>query len=179
MMPRMPPLLVDTIIEAEAWEGMDLSALAEDAARAALTAVGLDPAAHEVSLLACDDARIAGLNAEFRGKPAPTNVLSWPSADLAPETPGDRPHLEEAEEELGDIALAWETCCREAKALDRPLEDHLRHLVIHGVLHLLGYDHETDEDAALMEGLEVRILAGMGIADPYAEGQDPPFDDGK
>lgn len=163
--------LVDIIIEDERWQDL-LPALAETAAQAVLTDQGLDPAAFEVSLLGCDDARIAVLNAEFRGKPAPTNVLSWPAQDLAPEAEGARPDLPEPflpdeRESLGDIAIAWETCAREADEQGKSLHDHVLHLIVHGVLHLLGYDHIREGDAALMEGTEVRVLDRMGISDPY------------
>ncbi|HSF64731.1 MAG TPA: rRNA maturation RNase YbeY, partial [Paracoccaceae bacterium] len=125
-----------------------------------------------VCLMGCDDARIAALNADFRGKPQPTNVLSWPSEERAAETPGDMPDLpapgDSADpEELGDIALAWETCAREAAEQGKSMADHVAHLVVHGILHLLGFDHITDEDAALMEGIETRALASMGVSDPY------------
>lgn len=163
--------LVDIIIEDERWQDL-LPALAETAAQAVLSDQGLDSAAFEVSLLGCDDARIAVLNAEFRGKPAPTNVLSWPAQDLAPEAEGARPDLPEPflpdeRESLGDIAIAWETCAREAEEQGKSLHDHVLHLIVHGVLHLLGYDHIREGDAALMEGTEVRVLDRMGISDPY------------
>ena len=163
--------LVDIIIEDERWQDL-LPALAETAAQAVLADQGLDPAVFEVSLLGCDDARIAELNAEFRGKPAPTNVLSWPAQDLAPEAEGARPDLPEPflpdeRESLGDIAIAWETCAREAEEQGKSLHDHVLHLIVHGILHLLGYDHIREGDAALMEGTEVRVLDRMGISDPY------------
>jgi len=157
--------------ESPLWEAVDLGALAQGAVDATLGALDLPPEAFEVSILACDDARIARLNAEFRGKPGPTNVLSWPSEERAAETPGARPALPDPDDpmaaELGDLALAFETCAREAEAAGKPLADHLTHLVVHGTLHLLGFDHETDPDAALMEGLEVKILATLGMANPY------------
>ena len=118
--------------------------------------------------LGCDDVRIAALNADFRGKAQPTNVLSWPSAERGPEAEGARPAPPDpADPELGDIALAFETCAAEAAAADKPLEDHLTHLVVHGILHLLGYDHVRDGDAALMERIEAEILGKLGIRDPY------------
>ena len=153
-------MTVDAIIEAPGWEGVDLHALAERAARAALADAGLDPDAHELALLACDDARIAALNAAHRGRAAPTNVLSWPSRTLSP---GDVP-----DRELGDVAIAHGTCASEAETRGIPLESHAAHLIVHAVLHLLGHDHAGDADAALMEGSERRILAGMGLPDPYA-----------
>lgn len=164
--------LVDIIVEDARWESLGISALAERAACAALQGLGLDPAGFQISLLACDDARIAALNADFRGKPAPTNVLSWPSEERAAEYVGEEPDppepgTPEDPMELGDIALAWETCTREAGEQGKAMEAHVAHLVVHAVLHLLGYDHVEDEDAALMEAHEVRVLATMGLPDPY------------
>lgn len=152
----------------------DLEALARRAVEATLAHLGHDPACFEVSLLACDDARIATLNAEFRGKDAATNVLSWPSWDLSPETPGDEPEPPETgspedPEALGDIALAYETCLREALEQGKTLADHTTHLIVHSTLHLLGYDHIHDADAARMEKTEVAILAHLGILDPYGD----------
>jgi len=165
-------MLVETVVEDERWAGLGLEPLAEAAARAALAGLGLPAEGFRIALLACDDARIAVLNADFRGKPAPTNVLSWPSEERAAEFVGEEPGRPEAgpedePEELGDIAIAWETCAREAAEQGKPMEAHVAHLVVHAVLHLLGYDHIEDEDAALMEGHEVRILASMGLPDPY------------
>lgn len=164
-------MTVETIIEEDNWAQLDLEVLAETAAAAALSHLGLAPEAWEISLLACDDARIATLNAEFRGKSLPTNVLSWPSEERSAETDGARPELPEAmgDPELGDIAIAYETCAREAADAGKMMKDHVTHLIVHGTLHLLGYDHETDLDAALMERLEVEILATLGVPDPYSE----------
>jgi probable rRNA maturation factor len=113
----------------------------------------------EVSLRLADDALMRELNLRWRGVDKPTNVLSFPSA------PPGRPMEAFA---LGDIALAYETLAREASEFDVPLADHYRHLVAHGFLHLIGYDHETDAEAERMEALETRILARLGAADPYA-----------
>lgn len=122
------------------------------------------------SLVLSDDAEVHALNREWRGKDKPTNVLSFPMLEraellaLAPEGP---PEL------LGDIALAFETCQREAAEKGIPLEHHAAHLIVHGLLHLAGYDHETSaEDAAAMEALEIKALALMGIADPYGDQAD-------
>ena len=159
---------IDILIEDDGWDKSALEALAAQACETTLDELGLEPQQYAVSILACGDERIATLNAEFRGKPAPTNVLSWPSEDRAPEVPGAVPAPPDAgDPELGDIAIAWETCEREAEAAGLALQAHVTHLVVHGVLHLLGYDHETDEDASLMERLEVEILASLGVADPY------------
>lgn len=164
--------LVETLIEDPRWESAGLHTLADRAARAALAVVGLDPDGFAISLMGCDDARISALNAQFRGKPAPTNVLSWPAEDLASDVAGELPDQPQpgsaAEpESLGDIAIAWDTCSAEADAQGKPFAGHVTHLVVHAVLHLLGYDHIDDEDASLMEGLEVRILASLGVSDPY------------
>jgi len=163
---------IDVLIEGGDWPGDSLEDLAERAVAAALDELGLEPDQFAVSLLACDDARIAGLNAEFRGKPAPTNVLSWPSEERVATTPGEMPHLPAPHPvgpplELGDIALAYETCAREAAEAGKAFDDHVTHLLVHGLLHLLGFDHETGPDADLMEGLETRILARLGVSDPY------------
>ncbi|MHA7849444.1 rRNA maturation RNase YbeY [Roseovarius sp.] len=165
-------MLTDTILEDDRWQALDLPGLAETAARAALTHLGLVPDAWEIAILACDDARIVALNADFRDKPVPTNVLSWPETDLAPDTPGARPEApaqagDEDATPLGDIAIAWDTCQREADAAGKPLPDHVTHLIVHAVLHLLGYDHIRDQDATLMETTEVAILGKLGVPDPY------------
>ncbi|MCV2894547.1 rRNA maturation RNase YbeY [Lentibacter sp. XHP0401] len=167
-------MLIDLITEDPRWQEAGLDTLAENAARAALAHLGLVPAAHEIALLACDDARIATLNTEFRGKPVPTNVLSWPDEDLAAEEAGAPPALpdpsaQDPEEALflGDIAISYDTCAREAADQAKPFADHVTHLILHATLHLLGYDHIRDKDATLMETLEIEILGKMGIANPY------------
>lgn len=171
----MPDTLVDCVIEDARWDETGLDALAEQAARATLADQGLDPAGYEIALLACDDARIAILNADFRGKPAPTNVLSWPAWDLAAPDDGGTPDPApdgdpDDGESLGDIALAYDTCAREAAEQGKTFAAHVTHLVVHSVLHLLGFDHIRDKDAALMEETEIRILAQLGVADPYESG---------
>jgi probable rRNA maturation factor len=163
---------IDILFEDEGWDEARTEALAAAACRAALAELRLDPDRFAVSLLAAGDDRIAGLNAEFRGKPAPTNVLSWPAEDRAAETPGAMPDLPDPApgdppEELGDIALALGVITREAAAAGKPFDHHLTHLIVHGLLHLLGFDHIDDADAALMEGIETRVLARMGVPDPY------------
>ena len=166
-MDRAAPLCEDA-----RWEGAGLEALAERAARATLSHLRLDPSAFEVSLLGCNDARIAELNADFRGKPRPTNVLSWPSAERGAKRAGAMPKAPAPDPAgpvaLGDVAIAWETCAREAAEAGRPLADHALHLLVHATLHLLGFDHEREADAALMERLETEIVTGLGLADPYA-----------
>jgi len=149
----------------------DLELLSGRAIDAVLERFGIDSDICEISLLGCDDARISELNAEFREKPSATNVLSWPAEDLAAEEEGQHPSLPSpdftGEIALGDIAISYDTCAREAKAAGKSMDDHVTHLIIHAMLHLLGYDHIRDRDATLMEGIEVEILGKMGIDDPY------------
>ncbi len=156
---------VDVIIEDKRWQAAGLAGLASEAVAATFADLGV-PDACEVSLMGCNDARIADLNAVFRGKPTPTNVLSWPSEERGADIDGDQPKRP-ADPELGDIAIAYDTCAREAADAGRTMAAHCTHLIVHGTLHLLGYDHERDADATLMEGLETQILGKLGIADPY------------
>jgi probable rRNA maturation factor len=164
-------MLTDVILEDDRWQGLAFETLAEHAAQEVLRHVGLDPEDWEIAVLACDDARIAELNGDFRDKPVATNVLSWPSEERGAAEGGASPLPPEPgfDPELGDIAIAYDTCAREAEAAGKPMADHVTHLMVHGVLHLLGYDHIRDKDATLMEGLEIAILGKMGIADPYRE----------
>lgn len=150
--------MIDVEIEAPAWASAlaDAEALTLAAAEAALASEGAD--GEGVTLLLTDDEAVRDLNARFRGKDAATNVLSFP----APHNP---------ERHLGDVALAYGVCAREAEAQGKPLGHHLQHLVVHGVMHLLGYDHMTDVEAEAMEDLERVVLAGLGIPDPYAAGE--------
>jgi probable rRNA maturation factor len=165
--------LVDTVIEDARWEAAGLPAIAERAAAAVLRDLGMGAEGYQISLMGCDDARIAELNRGFRGKPGATNVLSWPAELLADGTPGlpparPQPGAREDPWVLGDIAIAFDTCAREAAERGKPLADHATHLIVHATLHLLGYDHVSEADAELMEGAEVRILSTLGVADPYA-----------
>lgn len=162
-------MLTDTMIEDDRWNAVDLSALADKAARVTLGYLGLDSEAFEISVLGCDDVRIATLNGGFREKPQATNVLSWPSAERGAAQEGQVPALPDPgyDTELGDIAIAYDTCHAEADAADKPLADHATHLIVHAILHLLGYDHIRDLDATLMERTEVEILEKLGISDPY------------
>ena len=162
------------MIEDPRWAACGLEALAEKAAAAVLDNLGIKVGDYEIAVLACNDARIAALNAEFREKPKPTNVLSWPTQKLSSDLEGGDPALPEPDvfgdaTELGDIAISYDTCLREADEAGKPFDHHVTHLVIHGVLHLLGYDHIRDKDATLMEGIETAILGKMGIPDPYKE----------
>lgn len=145
-------------IEDEAWSRAlpDCDAVVRRAARTALSA---HPDQTGLAVLLADDEALRDLNARFRGKDAPTNVLSFPAAASA------RPFL-------GDVALAYGVCAAEAKAQGKSLADHLSHLTVHGVLHLLGYDHEADSEAEAMEQMERLILNTLGVGDPYARDVD-------
>ncbi|MCV6594264.1 MAG: rRNA maturation RNase YbeY [Silicimonas sp.] len=161
-------MAVDTLIEDDRWSAARLPELAERAVQAVLAHLALDPEVWEVALLGCDDARIAVLNGDFRAKPQPTNVLSWPSEERGA-APGEIPAPPEGGPELGDIAIAYETTMKEAESGKKPPEHHILHLIVHGVLHLLGYDHENETDADLMESTEIVILEALGVPNPYAE----------
>lgn len=149
---------IEIAVEQPGWAAAlsDPSAVCRTAATLAL---GEAPTLGAVSILLADDARLQGLNREYRGVDRPTNVLSFP-AD-APDVPGELRFW-------GDIAVALETTSREAAERDLRVADHLTHLVIHGALHLFGHDHIDDAEAEAMEALERRLLARLGIADPYA-----------
>lgn len=154
-------LTVDIAVEAGDWAGLPIAALFEKAIAAALAEAPTLPADEaEVSIVLTDDAHIRELNRQWRGLDKPTNVLSFPAAE--PEAIGESAHL-------GDIVLAHETIAREAADDGKTVSDHLCHLVIHGILHLLGEDHLDDEEAEAMEAREIAALSRLGIADPYTE----------
>ena len=159
---------IDVLIEDDRWAALE--PLATTACTAALAGVGLDPSEFEISILACDDTRIAALNEDFRQKGSATNVLSWPSDERGAQRDGDLPTLPSLpmDAELGDIAISYDTCAREAADARKPFEDHVTHLIVHGTLHLLGFDHVRDGDCRLMEGLETEILGKLDISDPYS-----------
>jgi probable rRNA maturation factor len=167
----MPQLDIQISVEDDGWPDEPvLAALSERVLGAAAQFLAKEEeqpfpkTAPELSLVFTDDAQIRTINAEWRDKDGPTNVLSFPAFPLAPGgMPGPM---------LGDIVVARETVEREAVDLDKSFDDHLTHLLVHGFLHLFGYDHVESDEAEEMEALETRILAGLGLSDPYA-GQDP------
>ncbi|MHA6299670.1 rRNA maturation RNase YbeY [Devosia sp. CAU 1758] len=158
-MPSLPPLEIAVIRNADGWpEHFDL--LAEKAVLAALAGAGARvKGAAEISVLLTNDVEQRELNAQWRGKDSATNVLSFPQIEPFGPVMGL----------LGDITLARETLEREALDLGKSLDDHFTHLMVHGFLHILGYDHIDEDQALQMEGLETQILAGLGIDDPYAD----------
>ncbi|MEO8813097.1 MAG: rRNA maturation RNase YbeY [Caulobacteraceae bacterium] len=146
--------MIEVEVAAPAW----LNAL-PDAAGIAVEAGGLAAASDAaLAILLTDDEAVAALNARFRGRPSATNVLAFPATA-------------NREAHLGDVALAFGVCAAEAAAQGKTLADHLRHLVVHGVLHLIGYDHEEDAAAIRMEARERALLAALGVADPYDVGE--------
>jgi probable rRNA maturation factor len=169
-----PTLAVDILIESESWRMLPE---AEDIVRRAVAFAASCPQPTlprergsvgsgrrhnaELSVLLCDDETIARLNTQWRGQHKPTNVLSFPAPPL-------QGAVQDEKIPLGDIAIAYETLAREAEENGTTVSAHLSHLVVHGFLHLLGYDHHMDDDAERMERLERDILARIGVADPYA-----------
>jgi probable rRNA maturation factor len=153
---------IDMAVNAGEWPAVPvLEAIVRRAVAAAISAADLRmPPDAELSLVFTDEAEIRSINAQWRGKDKPTNVLSFPAADIRPGQRGERM--------LGDIVLAAETVRREADLEGKRFEDHLTHLLVHGFLHLFGYDHIDEKEAVVMEGLETRALATLGIADPHA-----------
>ena len=166
-------MTLDITLEDARWQQVHLETLVDQVVSLTLQHFDIDDEVCELSVLACDDRRIAELNSEFRDKSGATNVLSWPAEDLAAELPGGIPESPEpdftGEIALGDIAISFDTCAREAMDAGKGMDDHVRHLIVHGVLHLLGYDHIRDPDATLMETVEVEILGKMGVDNPYVE----------
>lgn len=173
--------LVELSIEEPAWEAAieRIDALAESAAEAALIAAGLPPALCSISVLLCSDEAIAALNMRFRAREGATNVLSWPAFPLKKPLAGEADLLRSAGQGapgrgerllLGDIALAFGVVENEAKIAVKSLEAHVAHLIVHGVLHLLGYDHGEEDEAEAMAQREIAALSAIGVADPYVEG---------
>jgi len=167
--PRPEKMSLDLDLRAQSrkWQAVgnlaSLRALVTEALAAGLAVAPRKPLpGAELSLLLTDDKRIRVINRDWRGFDKATNVLSFPAA------PAERIS---ASPLLGDIVIAFETVEREAQGEGKDIADHLRHLVIHGLLHLLGEDHETDDEARRMEALEIEALASLGIADPYADGE--------
>ncbi len=164
------PLEVDVVHEAGGWTSVlgDVTEIVQRAAESAWQAANGArpvPAGAEISVVLADDGLVRRLNRDYRGQDRPTNVLSFVAEDRGGE---ERVQL------LGDVVLALETIVLEASGQGKPVADHVSHLVVHGVLHLLGYDHRSEGEAAEMEALEIRVLAGLGVADPYRVPEMPP-----
>ncbi|HEX2216767.1 MAG TPA: rRNA maturation RNase YbeY [Xanthobacteraceae bacterium] len=159
--PRAAPE-IDLVVQSALWNGLaEAEATVREAIAAAADLCDALPVECELTVVLTDDAAIQALNRQWRSADRPTNVLSFPAPELP--TAGDALRF------LGDIVIAYEYLGREAVLEGRPPLAHLAHLTVHGFLHLLGYDHATDDEAELMERLEARILAALGLPDPYAE----------
>ena len=159
--------LTEVLVVAECWQTEpDAEAVIHRAIDAAAEIADADVGEAELAIMLTDDTGIRTLNNNWRGIDKPTNVLSFPALQPTAGAPADAPRM------LGDIAIAYETTRKEADDEEKPFDHHLSHLAVHGFLHLIGYDHEKDDDAEAMEGLEREILAQLGIPDPYAD-RDP------
>jgi probable rRNA maturation factor len=159
--------LTEVLVVAECWQTEpDAEAVIHRAIDAAAEIADADVGEAELAVMLTDDTGIRTLNNNWRGIDKPTNVLSFPALQPTAGAPADAPRM------LGDIAIAYETTRKEADDEEKPFDHHLSHLAVHGFLHLIGYDHEKDDDAEAMEGLEREILAQLGIPDPYAD-RDP------
>ena len=165
-------LIVETNVAVPGWgTDTDWETLASKACAAALSQTphaGLGRAGYEVEVAVrlTDDAEVHGLNRQYRGKDQPTNVLSFPM--VQPDLIEALSAGDDGETLLGDIVLAWETVAAEADVKSLSAADHAAHLIVHGMLHLLGYDHGDDAAGTHMESLETAALAGLGLSDPYA-----------
>ena len=159
---------VDLIMEDARWKTLNLLQIANAAFKETLSQLNLRSENFVCCILACSSKKIRGLNAQFRGKNNSTNVLSFPSkAEICAARINSKfePNIDPFE--LGDIAIAYEVCKKEADTSKIDFEDHVYHLIIHSVLHLLGFDHEEEKNAAEMEKIEVQVLAKLGINNPY------------
>ncbi|MGM4902630.1 rRNA maturation RNase YbeY [Tardiphaga sp. 866_E4_N2_1] len=165
-MPTYSSPATEVLVVADCWSAeADADAVIHRAIEAAAAMVDTDTADAELAVMLTDDAGIRTLNQNWRGIDKPTNVLSFPA--LQPPEGADEP--DDMPRMLGDIAIAYETTRREADEEEKSFANHLSHLAIHGFLHLVGYDHEKDDEAEEMEALEREILATLGIPDPYAD----------
>ena len=164
-MARFAPPITEVLVVAECWQSEpDAEAVIQRAVAVAAEIADADTGEAEIAVMLTDDAGIRTLNSNWRGIDKPTNVLSFPALQpTGPVGPDDAPRM------LGDIAIAYQTTRKEADDEQRPFDHHLSHLTVHGFLHLIGYDHENDDDAEAMEALERQILAQLGIPDPYAD----------
>jgi probable rRNA maturation factor len=157
--------ITEVLVVADCWQAeAGAEAVIQRAVAAAAEIADADVGEAELAVMLTDDAGIRTLNLNWRGIDKPTNVLSFPAL---PQTGASGP--DDAPRMLGDIAIAYQTTRKEADDEQKPFDHHLSHLAVHGFLHLIGYDHEKDDDAEAMEGLETEILAQLGIPDPYAD----------
>mgnify|MGYP003311284302 CR=1 FL=1 len=156
---------VEILVEDNRWASINLEELVGNAFYQTLIELGYSQSDYFVSVLGCSDKKMRELNHTFRSKDTSTNVLSWPSRERLRVVEGDHPKpLDRTlDAELGDIALAYETCLQEANQYNTNFASYVQHLTIHGILHLVGYDHSSDPDATLMEDLESQILGNLSL----------------
>jgi probable rRNA maturation factor len=164
-MARSAVPMTEVLVVADCWQTeTDVESVIHRAIATAAEMIEADVEDAELAVMLTDDAGIRTLNSNWRGIDKPTNVLSFPALQPSgPRGPDDAPRM------LGDIAIAYQTTRKEADEEQKPFDHHLSHLAVHGFLHLIGYDHEKDDDAEAMEALETEILAQLGIPDPYAD----------
>src|ERR1700675_2224534 len=167
-MPHSAIPITEVLVVADCWQDEpDAEAVIQRAIAIAAATVDTDVADAELAVMLTDDSGIRTLNSNWRGIDKPTNVLSFPALQpTGAPTPDDAPRM------LGDIAIAYQTTRKEADEEQKPFDHHLSHLAVHGFLHLIGYDHEKDDDAEAMEAIEREILSQLGIPDPYTERRD-------
>lgn len=156
--------LTEVLVVADCWQDEpDAEAVIHRAVNMAAEIADADVGEAELAVMLTDDTGIRTLNSNWRGIDKATNVLSFPALQPTASAPPDAPRM------LGDIAIAYQTTRKEADEEEKPFDHHLSHLAVHGFLHLIGYDHENDDDAEAMESLEREVLAQLGIPDPYAD----------
>ena len=163
--------MIEFIKEKKKWGKKKSVVIANQAVNSTLVHLSLDPDKFEIAILACDNEKIQELNSDFRGINKNTNILSWPEKDLSPKVSGTMPMKPEPINRepmfLGNLAISFEFIVKEAEKLNKDFYNHLYHLISHGTLHLLGFVHELELDAKIMENKEREILSKVGIVDPY------------
>lgn len=163
--------MIEFINESKKWGKKESVVIVNQAVNSTLVHLNLDPDKFEIAILACDNEKIQELNSDFRGINKNTNILSWPEKDLSPKVSGTMPMKPEPINRepmfLGNLAISFEFIVKEAEKLNKDFYNHLYHLISHGTLHLLGFVHELELDAKIMENKEREILSKVGIVDPY------------
>lgn len=164
-------IMLELVNESHDWDQEVFKTLAENAVSSTLLYLGYDPSTFEVAILTCDDEKISELNYKFCNKSKITNILSWPEKDLSARISGEMPLKVLVSKQdiifLGNMAISYQFTVAEAKEQEKSFHDHVHHLLVHGTLHLLGFAHDLELDAKIMEKIEIEILAKALISDPY------------